>query len=127
MDQSTRTSLYELIAEIRMTSQIPMLMVTHNLEEARLLADQLLVMDEGVGLQHGDPRSITLKPRNARVADIVGIQNRYKGVFLRPLSMAWPSCSGDCMQTTHACRSPTRAAFVIREKWTGLCQPRPFV
>ncbi|MFZ9764270.1 MAG: ABC transporter ATP-binding protein [Burkholderiaceae bacterium] len=83
VDQSTRTSLYELIAEIRMTSQIPMLMVTHNLEEARLLADQLLVMDEGVGLQHGDPRSITLKPRNARVADIVGIQNRYKGVFFK--------------------------------------------
>ncbi|MFZ9140320.1 MAG: ABC transporter ATP-binding protein [Burkholderiaceae bacterium] len=83
VDQSTRTSLYELIAEIRMTSQIPMLMVTHNLEEARLLADQLLVMDEGVGLQQGDPRSITLKPRNARVADIVGIQNRYKGLFMK--------------------------------------------
>ena len=83
VDQSTRTSLYELIAEIRMTSQIPMLMVTHNLEEARLLADQLLVMDEGIGLQQGDPRSITLTPRNARVADIVGIQNRYKGVFFK--------------------------------------------
>jgi molybdate transport system ATP-binding protein len=83
VDQSTRTALYALLAEIRMTSQIPMLMVTHNLEEARLLADQLLVMDEGLGLQCGDPRTITLKPRNARVADIVGIQNRYKGVFLK--------------------------------------------
>ncbi len=81
VDQSARTALYGLLAEIRETTRVPMLMVTHNLEEARLLADQLLIIDAGVGLQQGDPRTVLLKPRNARVADIVGIQNRYKGIF----------------------------------------------
>jgi molybdate transport system ATP-binding protein len=63
---------------------IPIVLVTHDLNEARLLCDQLVVMDAGQVLQQGAPASIHRAPRNARVADLVGIQNRFHGVWLGP-------------------------------------------
>ena len=50
----------------------------------RLLADRLVVMDGGRVLQEGTPAQIHTAPRNARVADLVGIQNRFQGVWLGP-------------------------------------------
>jgi molybdate transport system ATP-binding protein len=63
---------------------IPIILVTHDLREASLLADQLIVMDAGVVLQTGSPSLIHGSPRNARVADLVGIQNRFQGEWMGP-------------------------------------------
>lgn len=41
-------------------------------------------MDAGQVLQQGTPASIHNVPRNARVADLVGIHNRFEGVWLGP-------------------------------------------
>jgi molybdate transport system ATP-binding protein len=84
VDQMSRHSLYALLAELRRTLNIPIVLVTHDLNEARLLCDQLVVMDAGQVLQQGAPASIHRAPRNARVADLVGIQNRFHGVWLGP-------------------------------------------
>ena len=48
----------------------------------RLLADRLVVMDAGEVLQAGSPASIHNAPRNDRVADLVGIHNRFQGQWL---------------------------------------------
>jgi molybdate transport system ATP-binding protein len=63
---------------------IPIILVTHDLREASLMADQLIVMDAGTVLQSGSPSLIHGSPRNARVADLVGIQNRFQGEWLGP-------------------------------------------
>lgn len=47
-----------------------------------MLADRLVVMDAGEVLQQGAPDSIHRAPRNARVADLVGIHNRFDGQWL---------------------------------------------
>ncbi|MDP3616485.1 MAG: ABC transporter ATP-binding protein [Rhodoferax sp.] len=82
VDQMSRHSLYALLAELRRELNIPIVLVTHDLNEARLLCDQLVVMDAGRVLQQGEPASIHRAPRNARVADLMGIQNRFHGVWL---------------------------------------------
>ncbi len=84
VDQMSRRGLYQLLAELRRELSIPILLVTHDLEEARLLADRLVVMDAGRVLQQGTPQAIHHAPRNARVADLVGIQNRFHGRWLGP-------------------------------------------
>ncbi|MDO8250054.1 MAG: ATP-binding cassette domain-containing protein, partial [Rhodoferax sp.] len=53
VDQMSRHSLYALLAELRRTLNIPIVLVTHDLNEARLLCDQLVVMDAGQVLQQG--------------------------------------------------------------------------
>ncbi|KAI3590391.1 Molybdenum ABC transporter ATP-binding protein ModC (plasmid) [Cupriavidus sp. U2] len=84
VDQMSRQALYRLLADLRSELAIPMLLVTHDLNEARLLADHLVVMDGGEVLQEGPPQSIQRKPRNARVADLLGIQNHFHGTWEGP-------------------------------------------
>ncbi|MDO8906250.1 ABC transporter ATP-binding protein [Hydrogenophaga sp.] len=82
VDQMNRQGLYRLLADLRRELEIPIILVTHDLNEARMLADRLVVMDAGRVLQTGTPASIHDAPRNARVADLVGIHNRFQGVWL---------------------------------------------
>ncbi|MCI1192268.1 ABC transporter ATP-binding protein [Calidifontimicrobium sp. SYSU G02091] len=88
VDQMSRRGLYRLLADLRRELAIPILLVTHDLQEARLLADRLVVMDAGRVLQQGTPYDIHHAPRNARVADLVGIQNRFGGTWEGPSGTA---------------------------------------
>ncbi len=84
VDQMMRQGLYRLLADLRRELSVPIVLVTHDLNEARLLADTLVVMDGGCMLQQGTPAHIYRSPRNARVADLVGIQNRFDGWWAGP-------------------------------------------
>ena len=79
VDMMARQGLYRLIADLRRELAVPMVLVTHDLHEARLLADRLVVMDAGQVLQSGTPEFVHRAPRTARVADLVGIANRWPG------------------------------------------------
>ena len=81
IDAPTRQSLYKILAELRKDLNIPILLVTHDLREADLLADHITVIDQGIGLQTAAPRVLFQKPRNSRVAELVGINNIFEGVF----------------------------------------------
>jgi molybdate transport system ATP-binding protein len=101
VDQMNRQGLYRLLADLRQALAVPIVLVTHDLQEARLLADRLAVMDAGRVLQQGTPAHIHDAPRNARVADLVGIQNRFRGRWLGPAAAAgqgllrWTGEAGD--------------------------------
>jgi molybdate transport system ATP-binding protein len=82
VDQVNRQGLYRLLAQINRELSIPIVLVTHDLNEARTLADRLVVLDRGAVQQVGRPDAIHRAPRNARVADLVGIQNRFRGIWL---------------------------------------------
>ncbi|MBN8502930.1 MAG: ABC transporter ATP-binding protein [Burkholderiales bacterium] len=84
VDLMNRRGLYQLIADLRRELSIPIVLVTHDLQEARQLADRLVVMDAGRVLQSGTPQDIHRAPRNARVAELVGILNRFSGRWLGP-------------------------------------------
>jgi molybdate transport system ATP-binding protein len=79
VDMMNRQGLYRLIADLRRELAVPMVLVTHDLHEARLLADRLVVMDAGRVLQSGRPEFIHRSPRTARVAELVGIANLWQG------------------------------------------------
>lgn len=81
VDAPTRQSLYKTLAQLRKDLDIPILLVTHDLREADLLADRITVIDQGVGLQTAPPKILFERPRNSRVAELVGINNKFEGVF----------------------------------------------
>ena len=113
VDQMNRQGLYRLLADLRRELAIPIVLVTHDLNEARMLADRLAVMDVGQVLQQGTPTHIHNAPRNARVADLVGIQNRFQGEWLGPAASAglgllrWTG-TGDAAQSS--------AVLAVRDK-----------
>jgi molybdate transport system ATP-binding protein len=83
VDAPTRQTLYRELAALRQKVSVPMLLVTHDLAEARRLADRVVIVDAGQTLQTGEPARVFASPRNARVAELVGIQNHFEGRFLK--------------------------------------------
>lgn len=83
VDTATRHGLYEALAGLRERLSCPMVLVTHDLQEARQLADQVVVLNQGTTLQSGRPQEVFARPRNAVVAGIVGIQNLFTGTLLK--------------------------------------------
>ena len=81
IDTPTRHELYKTLANLRQDLNIPIILVTHDLREADLLADRITVIDEGIGLQTSTSNQLFKKPRNARVAELVGISNLFHGTF----------------------------------------------
>ena len=113
VDQMNRQGLYRLLADLRRDLAIPIVLVTHDLNEARMLADRLAVMDVGQVLQQGTPAHIHNAPRNARVADLVGIQNRFQGEWLGPAACAG---QGLLRWTGTGAAAPSPPLLVVRDK-----------
>ena len=86
VDAPSRISLYRELANLRSSLSTPMVLVTHDLLEARRLADRVVILDAGDTLQSGTPEQIFSRPRNARVAELVGIQNHFSGRFYKKTS-----------------------------------------
>ena len=76
VDQVTRERLYEELAELRATLRFPVVLVTHSLSEAQLLADRMSVL-RAENLQHGSPEEILSRPESEEVARLVGFNNVY--------------------------------------------------
>jgi molybdate transport system ATP-binding protein len=83
VDQIARQQLYYELASLRKRLNIPVILVTHDLFEARRLADRLVIIESGTSLQEGPAEAIMSRPRNAKVASLVGIQNHFSASFHR--------------------------------------------
>ncbi len=81
IDAPMRQVLYRELAQLHASLQLPIVLVTHDLAEARRLADRVVIVDAGTTLQSGPPERVFRSPRNARVAQLVGIHNHFAGVF----------------------------------------------
>jgi molybdate transport system ATP-binding protein len=53
VDRATRETLHREIAELRHVLDMPVVLVTHDVEEARLLADRMLVIEKGATVALG--------------------------------------------------------------------------
>lgn len=68
-----RRELWSTLAE----SNVPVLLVTHDREEALALADSIQVIDEGKLLAQGNPLDVLGQPGQERVANLVGVENLF--------------------------------------------------
>jgi molybdate transport system ATP-binding protein len=79
VDKATRQRLYVEIAALRRAFSMPVVLVTHDLDEAAMLADRLAVLHRGRTLQAGTPEEVTTKPDSAEVARLVNLRNVFAG------------------------------------------------
>ncbi|GAA0181687.1 ABC transporter ATP-binding protein [Clostridium sediminicola] len=99
LDNRRRRKLRELLLDIKEELGIPMIFVTHDLEEAYALGDKVAVMNNGKFLQLGSREDVFRTPKNIKTAKFVGMSNiiwgevvdkntvLFKGVFLKIPSM----------------------------------------
>lgn len=77
IDAHLRERLAMYIRNIQRISSITTLFVTHDLNEAKMLADKLIIINEGKILQRGSPTEVSLKPESVEVAQTLGLKNLY--------------------------------------------------
>ena len=79
VDQVTRRKLRLETAGLTRTLNIPIILVTHDLDEACMLADNLCVLHNGNTLQSGSVQEVMKKPANSTVARLIDIRNLFTG------------------------------------------------
>jgi molybdate transport system ATP-binding protein len=63
VDRATRDSLHREIRDLRRYLAMPVVLVTHDLDEARILADRMVVIERGHVVAQGGAASVLFDPR----------------------------------------------------------------
>ena len=79
VDKATRQRLYKELVDLRRQLEMPMILVTHDLDEAALLADRLCILHRGKTLQSGPPFDVMARPVSTAVARLVDQRNVFTG------------------------------------------------
>mgnify|MGYP000028236728 FL=1 len=82
VDQVTRRRLQRELALLRQQIEIPIVLVTHDLEEATALADQICVLHSGVSLQQASPEVLFSRPDTPLVARLLDRHNLFEGTVV---------------------------------------------
>ena len=80
VDRVTRRKLQRELALLRKRVQIPIVLVTHDLDEARMLGDSMTILHHGRTLQCGPPGEVMSRPVSAEVARLLDLGNLFDGV-----------------------------------------------
>ncbi len=83
LDESLRQGLRRLLTDLVQEGGLAIIFVTHDLREAHLLANRLVVIDRGQVLQAGLRDEVFRAPRHRRVAELLGGTNILPGRVVR--------------------------------------------
>ncbi len=83
LDARVRSEMRIEIRDVQRRLGIPTIMVTHDQEEALMLADRIVCMNNGGIEQVGSPQELYLRPQTRFVADFVGISNLLPTAWVR--------------------------------------------
>lgn len=89
LDAALRQSMRHELKAMQRRAEVAMLYVTHDQEEALVLADRVVVMSAGNIEQIGTPEEIYQRPRNAFVATFIGQANLLQGRVLSQAGEAY--------------------------------------
>ena len=79
LDAPLRAELYEILRQVRADFKIPVLLVTHDLDECFELGGEMLILRNGKIVQSGTPKQILDQPANLEVARLLGHFNLIAG------------------------------------------------
>jgi molybdate transport system ATP-binding protein len=82
LDATIRAELRQNLALLSRELHLPVVFITHDLEEAYILADRIAVYDRGGVLQYNSREEIFYHPATARVAELIGVRNLWEGRVL---------------------------------------------
>jgi len=79
VDRVTRRRLQRELAQLRSRIRVPIVLVTHDLDEARVLADRMVILSRGETLQEGPAAQLMARPATAQVARLLDQNNLFEG------------------------------------------------
>ena len=82
LDMKLRRSMQYELKQMQRNLGITFIFVTHDQEEAMVMSDRIIVMNNGIIQQQGSPKDIYNEPENRYVANFIGDSNIFEGVYL---------------------------------------------
>jgi molybdate transport system ATP-binding protein len=83
LDALLRNELYDIVRQVRANFGIPVLLVTHDLEECFELGDETIILREGRIVQKAPPREVAERPANLDVARLLGMHSILEAEILQ--------------------------------------------
>jgi len=80
LDKSLKEELYKEIKTIQSEFQVPIILVSHDIEEVFELSDWLVIIKDGKSSQEGKPQEVFLNPKDLQIARLLGQKSLIKGV-----------------------------------------------
>ena len=74
LDPPSRQALQQALLDVQRSQRCTTLLVTHDVDEALRLGDQLVLLDQGRVLQAGTPLQLLAQPVDPKVSDFLGRQ-----------------------------------------------------
>ena len=104
VDQVTRRRLQCELAQLRRAIRVPIILVTHDLEEAALLADRMCILHHGRTLQTAPPAELLARPASPLVARLLDLRNVFDGRIERhapETGTTWITWQGHMLETPY--------------------------
>ncbi|HET8808085.1 MAG TPA: ABC transporter ATP-binding protein [Methylophaga sp.] len=83
VDKVTRRKLYLELHNLRRQLAMPIVLVTHDLDEAAMLADEMCVIHQGSSLQQGPVNDVLHRPATLAVARQVDVRNLFSAKLIK--------------------------------------------
>ncbi len=99
LDLKLRQEMQRELMRIKREVGITFVYVTHDQGEALTMSDRIIVMNQGIIQQMGDPKSIYDEPQNAFVADFIGESNIIDGIMRRDCLVEIAGAPVPCVDT----------------------------
>lgn len=96
LDPLIRKDMQELLLDLQKELKKTVVFITHDLDEALKLADQLAILKDGRIVQQGNPQAIILQPQDAYVDEFVRDINRARVLRVRSVMSPLTSGAGHC-------------------------------
>jgi ABC-type Fe3+/spermidine/putrescine transport system ATPase subunit/ABC-type sulfate transport system permease component len=120
LDAPVREELRRELRRLQREAGLSTVLVTHDPEEAALLADEILVVDEGRLLQAGPRAEVFARPASPQVARLLGIPNLIPATVAGPGVLAVGGPAGDDAVPSGSTASRGDAGLLVAAETTGL-------
>jgi glycine betaine/proline transport system ATP-binding protein len=102
LDPLIRTDMQNILLDLQQELHKTIVFITHDLEEALRIGDQIAILRDGEVIQQGTPQQIVLKPKDDYIADFTKDINRGRVIQLKtimkvPNDKPGPELSGEML------------------------------
>jgi osmoprotectant transport system ATP-binding protein len=112
IDAITRARLQQELRSIQQRLRKTILFVTHDVEEALLLADRILVMRDGGVVQYAPPLELVTQPADEFVSELIGANDIFRQLSLLRTDQAMAQLSDGALPAeTISCNDNLRNAL----------------
>lgn len=103
LDPLIRTDMQSILLELQEELHKTIIFITHDLDEALRIGDNIAILRDGEVIQSGDPQDILMNPSDAYITDFIKDVNRAKVVRIRSIMDApKESTQGEPLKLTHS-------------------------